>query len=153
MSEPGRYCPGAQLGGPRGLAAQPGSARLVPAGLRAALLPEIPVAHPVRGCRAAGGIPDQVRIGGCTAPGAGPDPRRASPGRLRRRLCAAERGPAAGPARGGSAPDRIPDAVAAQRPAARPAADGAAPGSAGANAEVGPQTAAAPPGRPLDPEV
>src|SRR5512135_3288028 len=153
MPEPGRHRPGPQLGDPRGTAPQPRSARLVPAGLRAALLPQVPVARPVRGRRAQRGVPDQVRTGGRTAPGAGPGPRRASPRRLRRRLCFAERGPAAGRLRGRPAPGRVPDAAAARRAVARPAADGASPGAAGAAAEVGPEAAAAPPGRALDPVV
>ena len=57
---------------------EPRPARLVPARRRAALLPQVAVARPVRGRRAEGGVPHQVRTGRRTAPGAGPDHRRAS---------------------------------------------------------------------------
>ena len=53
-------------------------------------------------------------------------------------------------ARGRLPPDRVPDQAAARRPAVRPAADDATGGAAGADAEVGQEAAAAPPGRALD---
>ena len=128
---------------------EPRQARLVPADLRPALLPQVAVAPAARAAGPHRAVPHQVRAGRRAAPGAGPDRRRAAPGRLRRRLRPAERGPAAGLARGRLAPHRVPDPAAARRPAVRPAADGAAQGKR-AEAEVGPAAAAAPPGRPVD---
>ena len=140
---------GRTTGCARGTAPEPRPARLVPAALRAALLPQVAVARPVRGRRAEGGVPDQVRTGGRTAPGAGPDHRRGSPGRLRRRLRPEERRPAAGRPRGGAAPHRVPDPAAARRPAVCPAARS----GIAAESEVGQEAAAAPPGRAVDPVV
>ena len=84
------------------------------------------------------GVPDQVRAGRRAAPRAGADrPRPQAPGRLRRRLRAAERGPAAGPPRGRLAPDRLPHPVAARRPALRPAARRSAPRGVGGPSRSG----------------
>ena len=84
-------------------------ARVVPADLRPALLSRVAVAHRTRRYP---GIPHQVRVGRDVAPRAGPHRQRQAFGRLRRRLCPGERGPAAGPARGWLAPDRIPHPLA-----------------------------------------
>ena len=97
LPQPGHHRPGPQLGRPRRLAPRAGQARLVPADLRPALLPQVAVAGRPR---RPPGVPDQVRAGRRAAPRAGPARRRAAPGRLRRRLRPAERRPAAGPARG-----------------------------------------------------
>src|SRR6202011_1540070 len=118
---------------------------LVPAHLRAALLPQEPVAPAVPDLGPHRAVPDQVRAGRRPNPGAGPDAGRSSPGGLRRRLCPPDRGPAAGLARGRLTPHRVPDPVAARCPTLCPAARAAPPES-----EVGPPIAAAPPGRPLD---
>ena len=48
LPQPGHHRPGPQLGLPRGTAPERRSARLVSARLRAALLPQVPVARPVR---------------------------------------------------------------------------------------------------------
>src|SRR5205823_1834072 len=86
------------------------------------------------------------RTGRRTAPGAGPDHRRSSPGGLRRRLCPPDGGPAPGVARGRLTPHRVPDPAPARRPAVRPA-----PRAASLESEVGPAVAAPPPGRPRRP--
>ena len=72
---------GRTTGSSSGRCSRTPTARLVPAALRAALLPQVAVAPPVRVHRPDGGVPDQVRTGRRTAPGAGPHPRRPAPGR------------------------------------------------------------------------
>ena len=93
-TEPPPFAP--QLGRPRHLASRAREARVVPADLRPALLPEVAVASRTRRHR---GIPDQVRVGHRVAPRAGPHHQGQAFGRFRRRLRPEERGPAAGPAR------------------------------------------------------
>ena len=110
----------------------PGQARLVPADLRAALLPQVAVARPARAAGPHRAVPDQVRAGRRTAPGAGPDRRRAVTWRVFDGGFALQS--VVRPlvvARGRLAPHRVPDPAAARRPAVRPAADGAPQGQRG----------------------
>ena len=115
-----------------GLLHEPAKPGLVPADRRLALLPPVAVAGRPR--RAGGSEPFRTKCDLAVelAPRPGPDRRRQAPGRLRRRLRPAKRGPAVGPARGRLAPHRVPHAVAARRPAGRPARRRTGPRGSGA---------------------